>query len=467
MRYAIIIFTMLYLAGCTSDKSCVMKVGSQQLTLKQALDAFQKSSPNYKRQIMTDSSAKSFCEIRFAGNLLYLEEAVQLGITKNDSVATILHDQEQQMMARLHGPLYNQIISKIKPPQPKQLQELYDKRKWEYKLAHIMVPTQSLADSLARAIEKGADFSGLAVKYSFDNRWADNKGVWKEWFLYGSMGGDFDDLVLRFPPGVPAGPVHSRYGYHIVMILDKKPRKDIAFEKMTASLENLYKSIEESRAWLRYQQKLPARYDFQIIREAGRLVQKAFYRDEQGSNRINAAALSEEQNNIVLAQFKGGSIRIQDFIQSYTAQGPLLLPPLHRIDFIEAFAQRVAMDELLYIDGKSRGLDRDPDFQKETTDLRNRTVTTVVFRRMLQPFTISEDELKTKYNSEPGYNKFPYTEMLPFVRRAVTTDKELAEEKRQLEILKGKYELEYCQSGLNRLVSEMNKIVKQESAAQK
>ncbi len=127
-----------------------------------------------------------------------------------------------------------------------------DKRpsRGQVKGAHIMIsiPRQDASpeewnsaketiDSIYQKIKNGEDFGDLAFRYSKDGRSAQNKGV-MDWIDNGmSLPAIFKDTLFGLKNnGDISMPFKTPYGYHIVMLIDKRGFKP--FEEMESELRN-------------------------------------------------------------------------------------------------------------------------------------------------------------------------------------------------------------------------------------
>lgn len=100
------------------------------------------------------------------------------------------------------------------------------------KARHILISTQDgklsdstakkLADSIYNAINTGADFSQLAMKYSADG--SKDKGGDLGTFSYGTMVPEFNDFCFNKSTG-SKGVVKTQFGYHIIEVMNQKDFK--------------------------------------------------------------------------------------------------------------------------------------------------------------------------------------------------------------------------------------------------
>ncbi|PIJ50449.1 peptidylprolyl isomerase [Erwinia sp. OLTSP20] len=82
---------------------------------------------------------------------------------------------------------------------------------------HILVKEEKLAQQLLEQLRKGADFDKLAKKHSLCP--SGKKGGHLGEFRKGQMVAAFDKAVFSCPLLQPYGPLHTRFGYHIIKVL--------------------------------------------------------------------------------------------------------------------------------------------------------------------------------------------------------------------------------------------------------
>lgn len=88
---------------------------------------------------------------------------------------------------------------------------------------------KKLADSIYNAINAGADFSALALKYSSDG--SKDKGGDLGTYGYGTMVPEFNEFTFTKPVG-SRGVVKTQFGYHVIEVVkqkDFKPAYKVAF----------------------------------------------------------------------------------------------------------------------------------------------------------------------------------------------------------------------------------------------
>jgi peptidyl-prolyl cis-trans isomerase D len=99
----------------------------------------------------------------------------------------------------------------------------------QVRASHILLKTEGKDDAAVKATAEdvlkqakgGADFAALAKKYSEDDSNAKNGGD-LDYFSRGRMVPEFDQAVFAMTPGQISDPVKTKFGYHIIKLVDKK-----------------------------------------------------------------------------------------------------------------------------------------------------------------------------------------------------------------------------------------------------
>lgn len=86
---------------------------------------------------------------------------------------------------------------------------------------HILVKSQTLAETLLSRLKNGASFGALAKQYSTDPGSRDHGGEYRG-VLPGQMVPPFNAATFGWPVG-KIGIVHSVYGWHVLQVLNRKP----------------------------------------------------------------------------------------------------------------------------------------------------------------------------------------------------------------------------------------------------
>jgi peptidyl-prolyl cis-trans isomerase C len=108
----------------------------------------------------------------------------------------------------------------------------------EIRASHILVATEEEAKEIIKQLEGGADFATIAKEKSTDPSAKQNGGD-LGYFTTGEMVPEFSQAVFAMEKGDSSkAPVKSQFGWHIIKVVDKRP-------KVPPSLEETHGHIEE------------------------------------------------------------------------------------------------------------------------------------------------------------------------------------------------------------------------------
>ncbi len=90
----------------------------------------------------------------------------------------------------------------------------------EYNAAHILVETEEEIAAVVARLEAGEDFADVAREVSRDGSAAQGGDL--GWFGAGVMIAPFEQAVMALEPGQVSGPVQTRFGWHVVRLIDSR-----------------------------------------------------------------------------------------------------------------------------------------------------------------------------------------------------------------------------------------------------
>jgi peptidyl-prolyl cis-trans isomerase C len=155
--------------------------------------------------------------------LLY-QEAGRLGLGADETTRVLLKEKERDYIADM---LIQRIVDKITVPGTEvfdYFQQHKDEFIFNVKLIHILLGSDSLAEAIMDEIKKGADFQALASQRSYDRNLAQGSESRFLGRLDPNLGLDplLEDVIFRLTPGMVSPIIHTREGYWIVKITDRK-----------------------------------------------------------------------------------------------------------------------------------------------------------------------------------------------------------------------------------------------------
>ncbi|MDQ6986803.1 MAG: peptidyl-prolyl cis-trans isomerase, partial [Mariprofundaceae bacterium] len=126
---------------------------------------------------------------------------------------------------------------------------------------HILLANEKQAKNVLRQLKHGKDFATLAAEKSRDDG-TKARGGDLNWFPRGVMVKAFEDKVFALSKaGQLAGPVKTRFGWHVIELLGKRP----------ASRQSLDEARQDVIGILK-QQALKAWFDEQVAASGARII---------------------------------------------------------------------------------------------------------------------------------------------------------------------------------------------------
>lgn len=123
----------------------------------------------------------------------------------------------------------------------------------QIKVRHILVKTKSEALLILARLDKGERFEDLAKKYSIDTG-SKNKGGMIDFFTKGKMVKEFSDVAFSLRrPGEISGIVETKFGFHIIQLVEKKELTEKELEEVINLQEEKLKQArfkEEFTTWI-------------------------------------------------------------------------------------------------------------------------------------------------------------------------------------------------------------------------
>lgn len=116
---------------------------------------------------------------------------------------------------------------------------------------HILVGSEEEAtDVLLEVFAKETDFGAVAAEKSIDPGSA-NTGGNLGWVSRGQTVPGFDELAFSLEPGRIGGPVETKYGWHVIQVLEKRPARtttlDEVLPRVKEDLQKHYLDLEVER----------------------------------------------------------------------------------------------------------------------------------------------------------------------------------------------------------------------------
>lgn len=103
--------------------------------------------------------------------------------------------------------------------------------------SHILVTTEEEGKAVLKRLEKGEEFAAIAATESIDTASA-IKGGDLGYFARGNMVPEFEEAAFALDIGETSDLVKSEYGYHIILLEDKKDSYEDLKDEIISNLKN-------------------------------------------------------------------------------------------------------------------------------------------------------------------------------------------------------------------------------------
>ena len=208
----------------------VAEFGSYDITLDEFEHAYAKNVGGWENAMKQEMSEyKNFLDL-YVKFRMKLRDAQVRAYDQDANLMNELKDYQRQV-----GVSYI-LEKKINEPGIKQL---YERRKEEFRVSHIMIRPDTLGDEGARkkaqaildSIKNGHIFENMAIIHS-DDKFSGANGGDIYYITAGLLPYEFEDPMYTLKPGeVYSDVVKTRFGYHLIKVTEKQHR----FPKIKAS----------------------------------------------------------------------------------------------------------------------------------------------------------------------------------------------------------------------------------------
>lgn len=215
----------MYLSSCSPEHSklVIAEYGNEKVTLGEFENVYLKNGSTMETARKDSlSKLKNFLDL-YVNFKMKLSDAAQRGFDKDPALQSELKDYKERI-----GSSYLVEKEMVGPA----LKSLYDKRKYELRVSHLMIRPDTIPDAKAKEIaqslldrmKKGEKFETLVKQYSADV-YSKSSGGDIYYITAGSVIPEFEDAAYATEVGnIYPELVKTRFGYHILKVTEKRER---------------------------------------------------------------------------------------------------------------------------------------------------------------------------------------------------------------------------------------------------
>lgn len=212
----------------------VARVGDQEITLGQLM-AMRSQLPAQYQQVPLEAIYEPMLN-RAIDQILITKAARDSGVADQDHVQARIKEAADQVIAEAY--LTETIASEVTE---EALRKRYDESvagqsgEEEAKARHILLESEDDARAVITELDDGADFAALAEQKSTGPSAAQGGDL--GWFKAGQMVPEFSAAAFALEPGAyTTDPVQSQFGWHVILLEEKRTADAPSFEQMQEQL---------------------------------------------------------------------------------------------------------------------------------------------------------------------------------------------------------------------------------------
>ena len=347
--------------------------------------------------------------------ILFAREAEKEGLASDPIVEKYIDYYRKQAAIK---ELYRKEIQDKVKVSDEEARQAYLKSLTKYHVRHLYAPSYREAENILKRLEKGEDWQTIAKETFRDKKLAQSGGD-LGWVSWGDMDENLENAIYHLKPNEISAPVRSRWGYHILEVLDvQKQAIPSEYDFQTHKKDFVHKIK------MRKERKLAAEYVKKIMDPKHVVLKgKAFhYLNGQFQQifgkhpkklppympnvfdseirQINSA-LQNHLNDTLLV-FEGGHWTIGDFLQRLKDIPVMNRPHYENSKKLFDDIGIMIRNETLAKIALRRGYDRHSEVRKEFEEKRDDVLYSKMMMVLLDTINITDEDVRAYYDSHPG-----------------------------------------------------------------
>ncbi len=292
------------------------------------------------------------------------------------------------------------------------LENAYHKENMQLHVRHLFAKTEEQIHFIQDALKNGMDWGEIAKLTFTDSTLAGNGGD-LGWISYGDMESAFEDSAYTMPVGEISEPVRTRYGYHLIQVMNVRKnmltsQDDFQAKKSKLEAHLFRQQLRERTAEFigkfmdaKEVQMVNRVFDLLVskIREGVIDKQEPFLPTMKDEELSHLSLGLESYRNDILITFRGGQWTIGDFMDKLRN-----IPVTHRpsLESPGRFRRDIGImirNEFLAAEAERLGLADDPIVKKEVKHWEDEFIFSQLWQSITDTVRLSADELMAFYET--------------------------------------------------------------------
>ena len=378
---ALVVLGLVWGNGCGSKQDqMVAQVGKDKITVGKVANDFVAMKKGSQVQITSTlpllEQVKQFVDQEIDGKL-QIQAAYEKGFDKDPQIISRLDQDKDKLL--LQQLFQKEVLSKAKVTD-KDVEDFYRKLGERIKVRHILVKTKKEADQIYQDLKKGANFDSLAKEKSIDPGTKEKGGDLGSITWNAMLGlSPFKEAAFKLKPQEISRPVKTIAGWHVIKLEERKKEEQKPFAEEKDRLKTSLQMMTQQEAALTYVYGLMERSDIKVVSQSlKRLEEKSRELSAADTQQIQPQGvnifpdqLTAEEKTLPVLKYKGGELKMDDFLQFYNRLPYYQRPSLTDEDNLKnALFNYLLAPELLKKEALKKGIDKSKEYKNRLTQIK-------------------------------------------------------------------------------------------------
>jgi peptidyl-prolyl cis-trans isomerase C len=242
---AVTILSLLVLAGPAASQEVLASVDDATLTWEDLLEMVGGQENADVLQVANDLEAMELLQ-SWVREELIVRAAESRNLQSDPMVQEALDQARRQILIEAYLQRMMEDVQVSQMEVENYVSTWEDSYNRELKLRHILVDDQTLASALLTRLRAGQDFEQLASQYSMCPSGEDGGNL--GWIRRGDAAIAFEEAAFTLEQGELSGVVETPMGFHVIQMLDSRPRSDSLGAQEVAQLVGMQLTQEAQQA---------------------------------------------------------------------------------------------------------------------------------------------------------------------------------------------------------------------------
>jgi len=334
------------LLGCSSSKDQpIITVGSQKVTVAEYERTARGAQAQYEGQ---PEVAKATFVQDLERRALMLELAHRLGHETSTAVQNF--DRENEQRALLQA-LYGRLASPAQRVSDAEARSLYEARKVEGQVWLLYTSSEQGAQSALARLRAGEPFDRVSGSFSLPGLLPPDGNM--GWMSPGALPDPLDGAMRTQKIDEIGGPFHTREGWFLLKVSERRPHEQGPFESMRTGMVDLMRQRKQRAAFNRAYLDLKSDYDVQPAPGGAQLLFRV-------QSAVAPVTPTPDQRQMPLATYRGGAYTLNDALTDLQ-RAETQRPPFNLLPAVEIWIESQTMARVAVLEARRRHLNEEPE----------------------------------------------------------------------------------------------------------